>query len=42
MKSEKVKVKSEKFATALVHQLLAYYCGSKFFTFHFYFLPFMR
>ena len=27
-------MKSEKFATALARQLLAYCCGSKFFTFH--------
>ena len=38
-KREKGKVKSEKFATALVRQLSAYCCGSKFFTFHFSFVP---
>ena len=35
MKSEKVKVKSEKFATALARQQVTNSCGSKFFTFHF-------
>ena len=33
-------MKSEKFATAAESQLVAYSRGSKFFTFHFYFLLF--
>ncbi len=33
-------MKSEKFATAAVRQSLTCQCGSKFFTFHFYLLPF--